>query len=189
MHALQGGASLVRDLPSFEEALMLCDCSGEDWPILLVNEPWLLKTGAKQMHRQHCPSALPCLPPLPGLLSTSSHAWQQAGHTAALRQFETGLHHCGGTESPSLPQMTTLPGQVASGPALASWCATQLLIAPAGVHSQAAVNQSLWATFDLQGVSREEVVQMLHRSLQEHCGFSVPVTQPGYHKSWQLVFR
>ena len=45
---------------------MLCDCSGEDWPILLVNEPWLLKTGAKQMHRQHCalvpsPASLHCL--------------------------------------------------------------------------------------------------------------------------------
>ena len=63
---------------------MLCDCSGEDWPILLVNEPWLLKTGAKQMQRQHCAGSLPCLPPLPGLLSTSSHAWQQAGDTAAL---------------------------------------------------------------------------------------------------------
>ena len=66
---------------------------------------------------------------------------------------------------------------------------TQLLTVPAGVHSQAAVNQPLWATFILRGVSRAEVVQMLHRSLQEHCGFSVPVTQPGQHKSWELVFR
>ena len=66
---------------------MLCDCSGEDWPILLVNEPWLLKTGARQMHRQDCPGACPCLPSLPGLPNTSSHAWQQAGDTAAFATF------------------------------------------------------------------------------------------------------